>query len=386
MHMDNVSAALSANSTAKWAPDARVSFNAAACLPVRYPGYECGLCIEACPTRAIELQGNVPVLKGGCLGCGQCGSGCPNGALSVSGFNLPAEIDSKAAEVYVDCWRVPHGESPQGAIRVPCTAGLGRGWLIGLADRAGDRAIHLLDRGYCGGCAVGAGIRVQRSTLTEVRTLLFESGVPLERLPCITFLPARTPPAPSIPESASEIPMGRRTFFRGLLGGVARGAEQMVNAPVMTDDPIVLRETNPPIDRLRTVTALGNIARRHGRNLPSQAVPRLSLGECSGHGVCAKVCPTGALQRVERESAAELKFLAARCISCGQCATTCPDKAIRVSPTGGTAAVEVLARWSAATCSECQETFYGSAGDVCPVCTKKQRVMQGMAALFKPRI
>lgn len=336
--------------------------------------------------RAIQLNGNVPVLKGNCVGCGQCSAGCPSGALNSQGFNLPDDVDGEAIEFFVDCWRVPHAESPEGAIRVPCTAGLSGGWLISLADRVVDRPFHLLDRGYCGSCAVGAGVQTLRATVAEVRTLLFESGVPLDRLPSITFLPARSQPATSIPESTSEVPMGRRTFFRGLLGGVARGAEQIANAHVVTDNPIVLRETNAPIDRLRTVTALGNIARRHGRELPDKAVPQISLGNCSGHGICAKVCPTGALQRVESESAAKLEFFAARCITCGQCATTCPDKAIRVSPTGGTAVVEVLAHWRANTCSECQETFYGSGGESCPICTKKKQVMQGMAALFKPQI
>lgn len=358
----------------------------ASCLPVRFPGYECGLCSTACPVRAIEHAQGIPHLMGDCLGCGQCATACPSGALGVEGFALPASLDAESAELFVDCWRVPFEASPEGALRVPCTGGISLGWLLALCERAGDRPVHILDRGHCSNCTAGAGVATLRATLTEARTLLFQSGVDIDALPSISFSPVNVVLLGDIPESAGEVRMGRRSFFRGLIGGVARSADHVAAARKLDEDPIVLREVAQPLDRLRAITALTAIARRHGREIPRQALPLLSLGECSAHGTCAKVCPTGALQRDESGGVAELKFYAARCIACGQCARTCPDHAIRVQASGGNTAFEVLARWEARHCTSCEETFFGPGGITCPACQKSQQLLQGVAALFQPRV
>lgn len=376
-----------APTTPHWTAGARIEFDAASCLAVRFDGYACDLCASACPVKAIGRAGEIPSLQGECIGCGQCAVQCPSGALRTEGFGLPAQIDSAAAEICIDCWCVPFDASPEGSLRVPCTGGIGLGWLLALCEKAGDRPVHILDRGRCGECPAGAGVTGLRATLTEARTLLFQSGVPMEVLPSITFSPTKATLSRTIPLSANEVRMGRRSFFRGLMGGIARGADQVaaLRRPV-EDDPIVLRQTAQSVDRLRAVTALTTIATRHGRDVPGQALPQLSVGDCSAHGICARVCPTGALVREESDDSAELQFFAARCIACGQCAATCPDKAIRVAPTGGNAAYEVLARWAARTCRECEQTFFGAGGDTCPACAKNQQLMQGVAALFQPRV
>ncbi|MDP3037466.1 MAG: 4Fe-4S dicluster domain-containing protein, partial [Rhodocyclaceae bacterium] len=112
--------------------------------------------------------------------------------------------------------------------------------------------------------------------------------------------------------------------------------------------------------------------------------PQLSLAACSAHGICASVCPTDALRWHEEGAAAELRFHAALCIACGQCARLCPDRAIHFSPSGGTAVVEVLARWQARECAACGETFFGADDTTCPGCSKHQQLFQGVAALFRP--
>lgn len=364
--------------------------SASHCLPARYPEQACDLCVEACPVDAIGSVAGIPALTGTCIGCGQCAAACPSGALDLAGFQLPAIADDVGDEIFVDCWRVPFEMSPAGALRVPCLAGLGTGWLAGLVERAGERPVHLLDRGACDACPAGKGVSGLRARVSEARILLFESGVAPESLPSITFVPTETALTPGIPESSQEMRMGRRSFFRNLAGQMARGAEQVAATGIDADDPIVLRQEVEPIDRLRLVTALATIARRHQRDLPNKVLPHLSLGDCSGHGICAGVCPTGALTRAivgdTVGDAAELKFLAARCIACGQCARSCPDKALRVATTGGSAAVEVLARWPERRCTECGESFFGTSGDVCPACSKTQQLFHGMAALSQPRV
>ncbi len=365
--------------------DRRLQVTAGACLQQRFPDYVCGLCVETCPVRAIQLSpGQAPVIDAHCLGCGQCAAACPGGALQTDGFALPDTVVEDAAEIQIDCWRVPQGECAPHALRVPCLGGLDVGWLAALFDRCGERPIHLLDRGGCAGCPAGAGMAALRSTLAEVRMLLFEAGAPMESLPTLTFLPSRIAFAAGIPEPESEQRMGRRAFFRGLAGSLARSAEAFDGAQDATG-PIVLRNKAEPLGRMRLLTALENIARRHGRSLPSRALPQISLGECSGHGGCAKVCPTGALRWQERDDEATLVFFAARCIACGQCARSCPDKALRVQPSGGGAAVDALARWKAKTCSACGEAYFGG-GPLCAACLKQDQILQGMAALFGPRV
>jgi ferredoxin len=367
--------------------DARLRFDAAACLPVRYPDQTCDLCVPACPVAAIAFDEDegMPSPVGDCLGCGQCAAACPTAALQVDGFALPATVPTAGNEIHVDCWRVPLTESPAGALRVPCLAGIGVGWLLALFDRATtpeERPIRLLDRGGCNSCAVGPGIANLQTVLDETRALLSACGVSANALPAQTEWPSRQALTPVIPTSAGAQPLSRRGFFRGLMGGVVRSADEIRHSHLPAQ-PISLRESVQPIERMRVVTALSHIAMRHGRPVPAQALPQVSLAGCAAHGVCVGVCPTGALRRIEDGNAAELHFHAALCIACGQCAQRCPEQAMRFSPSGGTAVTEILARWESRDCALCGEPFFGADSDTCPTCSKHQQLFHGMAALHR---
>jgi ferredoxin len=50
---------------------------------------------------------------------------------------------------------------------------------------------------------------------------------------------------------------------------------------------------------------------------------------CTGDGLCAEVCPKGALEVVD-EAAATVEERAGLCISCGQCVAVCPTEALRM--------------------------------------------------------
>lgn len=363
----------------------RLRLTPSACLPVRYPGYECGLCADACPVAALTLDTREgPAANADCIGCGQCAAVCPSSALVTDGFALPPALSHAGDEIHVDCWRVAAEESTAGTVRVPCLGGITVGWLLSLHDLGVERGIHLIDRGHCRNCPAGSGINALLPRVTEARTLLFQAGVAIERLPALTSVPSRRPPAPSIPATSSEVKTSRRGFLRELVGSAVRGSDEVAALGRAEQDPIVLRDGTAPLDQLRTSVALQRIAERHGRPVPSQSLPQVTLGNCSAHGICARVCPTGALQRIDTTAGAELRYQAARCIACGQCARICPDKAIRVQPSGGHPGTEVLAAWTARQCVQCGESYFGDGGDTCPACRKNQQLLQGMAAMFRP--
>lgn len=342
------------------------------------------MCATACPVGALSLEANGPVLQARCLGCGQCAAACVSGALTVMGFPLPARLP-EADEIGIDCWRVALEDSPPNALRVPCLAGIGLGWLLALYERAHERPLLLIDRGQCGDCPAGAGIAALRERLDEACRLLLACGIATNALPRIVFLPAGKPLAPMISRCEEAVRLGRRSFFRQLTHDAIRQAVQLTEPNDSTTEAIILREPIVPLDRLRMMKALSTIAERHGRALPAGLLPQLSLSECSGHGICARVCPTKALVREERDDGATLAFHALRCLACGECVRHCPDRALRMQPAGGSRSFEVLAHWQGKTCSNCGSRHYGNAENVCAACHKEQQLQQCFTALRATR-
>ena len=366
------------------AEGARVRADQSACLRVRFPNSDCDLCAQACPTAALAALDDGLTVQGNCVGCGQCQTVCPTSTLLVDGFAPPRDLPAGTEAIAIDCWRVPRAEQERGTIGVPCLGGISAGWLLELVDRAGGRPIRLQDRGGCASCPGGDGIGAARATLAETHTHLTACGLPAGAHPRLITGPGIAAWPPSIPALADARALGRRTFFRDLVGGVARTLQDADNdAP----GPLTLRHTVLPVERLRVVTALARIAARHGRDIPAAALPQLSLSPCQAHGICSGVCPTGALHRVDADGdATELRFLSALCVACGQCAGACPDRAIRVAPAGGQAPVEILARWDSHECESCGRSFFGSHGGLCSRCSKENLLSRDMAALFQPSV
>jgi ferredoxin len=358
---------------------ARVRLDASACLSVRYPDTDCCLCASACPTSVLTAEHGTPELTGDCLGCGLCSTACPTSALQTDGFTSAPDISAGAGTIIVDCWRVPLNETERGTVRVPCLGGITCGWLLDLFNRGDERPIRLLDRGGCSTCPAGVGLAVAKATVAEVSELLTDSGVAAANLPKVITRHGRISLAPPIPSVAGAQAIGRRGFFRDFAGSAIRTIRE---TDELASTKLSFRQAIPPVERMRVVTALASIATHHDRKVPSRALPQASLSSCAAHGICAGVCPTGALHRTV--DGIELRFLSALCIGCGNCVRACPERSIRIAPSGGEIAIKVLACWTEQECESCGRSFVGTGGDLCPNCTKETDVKRGMAALFAP--
>jgi ferredoxin len=73
----------SASSTPEREPDAPQSPRTVSRLADRESCLGCGLCVDACPHSAIELNDVVTVREDLCTGCGDCVEVCPQDALTL---------------------------------------------------------------------------------------------------------------------------------------------------------------------------------------------------------------------------------------------------------------------------------------------------------------
>lgn len=333
----------------------------------------------------------MPAIDGlGCTGCGRCAADCPTEALALDGLALPAHVPPAGLTLRCEAARCEVAS----AHTVACPGAFGLNDWLRLALVAEGAPLRIIDDGACATCANASGGRSPWADTFELaREVLSAAGVAGESLPAIVA--AGTSPngnQPAHPVDAS-VHSGRRGFLGGLTRAVASTFSQTASSPRPGPPANPAREQVAASRSIETRVLLARLARRHGRNLPVEfPLPRLELSrDCDAHGVCARVCPTGALQLAGDSDGMhfELGFDAWRCIECGACERNCPGHAVRVGPRAWRSvddAREILVSRVLNECPRCGAAF-AQAGDerLCPRCLKDERLARAGFALFQPR-
>ena len=354
-----------------------LAFRPDACLPQRTPLANCRACAEACPVDALHLSGGPTGLSDHCLSCGQCSAACPTGALHVPGFAVALGTVGPAR---LDCYRVRACDA-DGA-RVPCLGGLGTADLAELHRATGGDGPVLIDRGWCGDCPLGGARHPARETVDRVARLLGECGVDTERRPRIENQPLPLSNAqPALPNAADEVPVSRRGLLRRLVGQAGATAAALEANAEDAAPPRPLRHGITPAPRVRLLAALAEL----GPTPPPTLAAQLRVSEyCRDHGVCAALCPTGALDRTHDAAGSGLDFDPAVCIGCRLCERACPEQALTVTEQGGAPARQTLVRHRQRPCADCQRPFPAEATeDLCPTCRKARAFAREAASLFR---
>ncbi len=349
------------------------------CLGVRHPQARCRQCADACAPHCLRFDEQGVRLDAGCVDCGRCVAGCPTRALSIPGFALPETTAPEGRALFVDCWRVPAAQTPEGGYRVPCLGGLSVSRLLALyADRKGVAPVVLLDRGWCGKCeAWNRSGHPAAAQVDDAAQLLQSVGVLDARTPHLSR--AALPNAPARPAQAdplAQAPLSRRGFFGSAVKEVTFVMSGAAISEGMPKAAAAAVQRVRPVERMKRLSLLADIAAASGTELPASLFPAVDVSEaCADHQVCAGVCPTGALSGYSKDGASGLRFDPRRCIDCGACERSCPEQALhmdRQSVPGQAQIERPLTRHLQRTCNDCGTPFSARSGaSLCPQCLKR---------------
>ncbi|MBP2018087.1 ferredoxin [Symbiobacterium terraclitae] len=319
-----------------------------ACLVARHRNSHCRRCIEACPRSALRLEeGSVRVDAAACDRCGLCSGACPTAAVAVRGIDEAAVL--AAGSVHCE-------KATGGGLRLPCLGYLSADHLLAMASRHPE---VLLACGDCDACPRQSGGERAREAVALARAAL--SALGLHRTIRLT-------------QQSGGGASGQSLSRRDLLGlwrtESAQVARQFLPEPELNHARLPARL---PERRRRWIRQVG-ADRVPGGTMPGGPwAARRVTDACTGCGICARFCPTGALADGGADGTWELTHQPAACVACGTCAELCPVRAVGEEPLSVQALAggdrKALITLAARACRTCRRTFKGRPeDDQCPNC------------------
>ncbi|MGB8644352.1 MAG: 4Fe-4S binding protein [Anaerolineae bacterium] len=357
--------------------DAPLQVHRDACLNRRHRDSHCELCLP-CPVHAIRLNNGLPELDAPrCVECGLCISICPTDVYRSTRMSDPAviELGKRWDQVEFACQRRADVETTrtpaQGLARLPCLARLSPELLVALAA---EHAQVWLDDSLCGACPIGAAHASIIRTVHAAQELL-GAWTSAGKLHLHTESEGKLSdlPHPFPNERHTGEPLSRRAFLSLLTLNVGRAAASVATGALPIDS-LPEPDTQTRVSTLqRAVTRLGAPqADAQGTRLVTLEID----DRCTACGLCAKICPTSAIEFKTQGDHFALAFRPAQCLGleCRLCDRICAPEAITLLPGVRREALsvghrEAVHEGALAICVKCHLPFAANGADtLCAIC------------------
>ena len=383
---------------------AGVQYDASRCVRTLNRFAACERCVHACPTQALRT-GSPPAFDAqACRSCGLCLHICPSGAFSGEDgvkllYDTVAQLRT-ATCIELVCHHHPSPAAGAAGIDAVvradhCLAAFGPSVYLGLLGLAREsekakatmaRAGEATAKGIttdarprisvrldaCQTCPLSGAQAGIAQTIAESNALA-EAAAHEQPFATITTAPS---PAAQRTVIDAKPQLSRRQLFTALSGG----GQRLLSGSLLPEPPPKGIKAPPP-ERQRLIAALkynpSPIEIVPG-NLPFASLT--ADDQCSACGVCARVCPTGALAfSADRSDQYRLTFKSAACTACGVCINLCEPGALHATGMPRLAdltaeSIVTLREGHLRRCERCGTKFDAPAGiRNCPVCEWRKR-------------
>lgn len=324
------------------------------CSRLRHQLSKCHLCSDCCPTGAISWRESLNIDADKCTGCGICATACPNGVFEANNPANEVLLQKIAAglqhshHIIFACSRYQQEINTTSMkmgdiVTVPCLGRIDESILVsGIA--LGAEAMGLIDA-FCHDCDFKSGWSIAHQTSVTANKILGMFGIS-EKVYFSARIPVLREKKMVVAVQSSDLSgkrYSRRNFFKAMTQETKKATMLAASSIINRDEDngkAEIRKSGLPFylpsKRKLFLNSVKKLGQPACSPISADILPFYQLkidDNCTGCGMCAYFCPTGALKKIDEAGKVAITFQLSNCTKCNLCQEICYKEAISLLPT-----------------------------------------------------